>query len=227
MMFYPVNLNISDRLCLVIGGGMVAYRKTQSLLQCGARVRVVSPVVVDGLRELALRGEIELFEREYASGDLMGAFLAFAATGNPMVQSWIQEEATERKVLLNSATSPTVSTFHVPAHFRRGKILVTVSTGGSSPALARRLRERFENEIGPGYAAVSDLLSILRDAVLAGDADAPGHAVLFNRLLDSGLIELVKDKQWFELQMLLLQELPEHCDGVELMRVFLDHHDRG
>lgn len=226
MALYPVNLKIDNRLCLVIGGGTVAYRKTRSLLDGGAKVRVISPEVHSGIRLLAERGEIELLERGYAMGDLRGAFMVFAATGDPMIQDRILEESKERSVLLNSADDPVASTFHVPAHFRRGKMMITISTGGGSPALAKRLREKLEREFGCEYEGVVDLLAMVRECVVSGERDADVHRELFNRLLDLGVVETILARRWFDLQMLLLEELPEACDGVALLKKFLEKHDR-
>jgi len=226
MTFYPVNLRIKDRLCLVIGGGAVALRKTRSLLEAGARVRVVSPELAGGLRTLVAEWRVEWVERGYVTGDLRGAFLAFAATGEPTVQDKIMVEAEERAVLVNSADDPFASNFHVPAHFRRGKMLLTVSTGGGSPALARRLRKQLEEEFGREYGAVVDLLAMIREAVVPEERDAEGHRRLFNRLLDLGIVDLILKRDWFQLQMLLLHELPETCDGVALLKTFLEKHDR-
>ena len=87
MLLYPVNLNITDKLCLVVGGGAVALRKTKSLLAGGAKIRVISPEVHSELNTLAQNKEIEWFERGFVEGDLKGAFLVFAATNNHDVQA--------------------------------------------------------------------------------------------------------------------------------------------
>ena len=158
MSLYPVNLQLSDRLCLVIGGGPVALRKTLSLLAGGARVRLVSPELIPELARIARSGAVEWLAREYVEGDLFGAFLAFAATDNRQAQKKIAAEADRYGVLLNSADDPQGSHFHVPAHFRRGRMLVTVATGGGSPALAKLIRRRLEREIVGEYAQVVELL---------------------------------------------------------------------
>ena len=222
MSLYPVNLNIVDRLCLVVGGGMVALRKTKSLLVCGARIRVISPEVHAELSALARNGEIEWFARSFAEGDVQGAFLVFAATDNPEVQLLITREAAKYSVLLNSIDDPRQSHFHVPAHFRRGKMLITVSTGGSSPALAKKIRLQLEKEFVPEYAVVVELLSLVREKIIGLDAHPDVNSKLFRRLLQQGIVELVLSADWFELQMLLLRELPEEADPVELMQKIVE-----
>jgi precorrin-2 dehydrogenase/sirohydrochlorin ferrochelatase len=226
MLLYPVNLNINEKLCLVIGGGAVALRKIRSLLDGGASVRVISPVLEPELKVLARRREIDWIERGFVEGDLKGAFLVFAATDNRAVQDQIMEESAKYSVLINSADDPPNSQFHVPAHFRRGQMLVTVSTGGGSPALAKNIRLQLEKEIAPEYEAVVELLSQIRNRVVSQDNNFLSHAELFRRLLQQGIVEQVLGAQWFDLQMMLLQELPESVDAVALMKQFLQKYDK-
>ena len=226
MSYYPINIRIADRLCLVIGGGPVALRKVKGLLQAGARVRVISPEVEPELQKLEESGKIEWMRRGYVEGDLRGGYLAFAVTDDRAVQALIMKEAEKSAVLLNSADDPKGSDFHVPAHFRRGKMLITISTGGGSPALAKQIREQLEEEIVPEYGAVVDLLSLVREQVVSRIDDPAAHAELFRRLLHLRIVDLLLEAQWFELQMLLLRELPEDIDSVTLMRQFLEKHDK-
>lgn len=226
MALYPINLNIANRLCVVVGGGSVACRKVKSLLDCGGVVRVVSPYVESELEKIILGKQVEWFEREYVKGDLQEVFLVFAATSDPAVQLQIKEEAQKYRVILNSADDPVGSDFHVPAHFRRGKMLVTVSTGGGSPAMSRQIRERLELEFGPEYEAVVDFLAMVREAVVSSDTNSSSRKELFNNLLKIDIVGLIRDGNWFDLQMLLLQELPENIDAVVLIKRFLDAHDK-
>jgi precorrin-2 dehydrogenase / sirohydrochlorin ferrochelatase len=224
MSFYPVNLQITNRLCVVVGGGGVALRKTRGLLEAEARIRLISPTVLPELRMLSEQGQISWLERGYVEGDLHGAFLVFAATNDRTIQTRIKIEAGKTGVILNSADDPTGSDFHIPAHFRRGKMLITVSTGGGSPALAKKIREQLEEEIGPEYEAAVDLLTLLRERLLGGGDSADDHKELFHYLLRLGIIDLLRKGDWFELQMLLLRELPEDIDAVALVRQFLEVH---
>lgn len=222
MSLYPVNLNIENRLCLVVGGGPVALRKTRGLLQAGARVRVISPKLVPELGQLSRAKKIEWFNRGYAEGDLDSVDLVFAVTDDRNIQHQIAEEAALKNVLLNSADDPVKSRFHVPAHFRRGPLLLTVSTSGGSPALAKKMREKLEAEIGPEYEAVAGLLSAIRSGVIreSGDPDMSGH--VFRTLLEKDLIRLVTEQNWFDVQMLLLEVLPTELDSAAIMKNFLE-----
>jgi precorrin-2 dehydrogenase / sirohydrochlorin ferrochelatase len=225
MPFYPVNLRINNRLCVVVGGGGVAVRKVRSLLEAEARIRVISPTVETELRILSDGGKIDWLPRDYVEGDLRGAFLVFAATNNREVQFQIKNEAAKSGCILNSADDPGGSDFHVPAHFRRGKMLIAISTGGGSPALAKKIREQLEQSIGPEYEAVVELLALVREKLLGGQDEGAVHTELFRRLLQMGVVDLLLAANWFELQMLLLRELPEEIDAVALVRQFLEKHD--
>ena len=110
--------------------------------------------------------------------------------------------------------------------FRRGDVLVTVATGGGSPALSRMLRKQLEDFIGPGYEAVVELLGMIRDKIVARDDNFDSHGRLFRRLLEQNLVELTLQAQWFDLQKMLLQELPKDVDAIHLMKKFLENYDR-
>lgn len=221
MSLYPVNLNIQNSLCLVVGGGNVALRKCRGLIEAGAAVRVISPEVLPELQLLIDDGKLEWFDRHFVEGDLEGVLLVFAATNNRDVQELIAHEAKKHEVLLNSADAPLVSDFHVPAHFRRGSMIVTVSTGGGSPALAKKIRLQLEQEIGPEYEAVVDLMSLVREGVINECYDHQHSGDIFRRLIEGDLLQSVLEKNWFDVQMLLLQELPETMDSAGLMKTFL------
>lgn len=225
MSLYPINLKIENSLCLVVGGGAVAFRKIRGLLQADAKVRVISPELIPDLRLLADSGAVEWFERPFVEGDLEGVSLVFAATNNRNVQILVKEEARKNKVLLNSADAPLESDFHVPAHFRRGPMIVTISTGGGSPALAKKLRKQLEDEIVSEYQGVVELLGMIREGVISLSGDQAVSGSIFRSLLEGNLVEYVLEENWFDLQMLLLQKLPEELDSVVLMKKFLERQD--
>lgn len=227
MTLYPLNLQINGRLAVVVGGGVVALRKVKGLLAAQARIRLICPQLEGELLEIAEAERLDWLPRPYAEGDLQGAFLVFAATNDRQVQARIAREALRQGVLLNSADDPAGSDFHVPAHFRRGHLLVTISTGGGSPALAKIIREKLEREIGPSYGAVVDLLARIRQQLVASgrEEESSANGEIFRRLLQQNLVDLVASGNWFELQMLLLRELPESIDAVALVRTFLEEYD--
>ena len=143
--YYPVFLNLKGRLCVVIGGGEVAERKVKGLLECEARVRIISPEVTPWLRDVAGQGEVDWLPREYREGDLKGAFLAIASTDRQPVNEAVAAEAAREKVVLNVVDNTPLCTFIAPSVVTRGDVTVAISTGGASPALARKLRESLES----------------------------------------------------------------------------------
>lgn len=181
---------------MVVGGGAVAERRAGSLLRGGAAVRVISPRVTAGLAELGRGGGVTLVEREYRQGDLAGAVLAFAATGDPAANRRVGAEAAERGILFNAADDPAACTFIVPAVVERGPLVIAVSTGGRSPALARRLRERLEGEFGPEYGVWLDILGDVRARVRERIGDRrERERFLFTLIDDPAFLALLREGQ--------------------------------
>jgi len=172
----------------------VAARKARSLLDCGARVRLVSPELCPELRTLADQGRLEALRRVYVTGDLAGAWLVFAATSDPEAQRSIAAEAAERSIPCNLADGPGQSSFHVPAVLRRGELTVAVATNGRSPALAALLKQELAERYGVEYAVLVALLGELRDQVLArkGLGEAVPDESLVRRLLHPELIDWIR-----------------------------------
>lgn len=225
MILYPVNLRISERKCLVVGGGNVALRKILSLIGCSAKVTVISPEVVDAIGELAESGDITLHLRGYRPGDLAGVFLVFAATDNQDVQAAIGREAAERNILLNSADDPNRCDFQVPAKVRRGELLVTVSTGGASPALSKLIREQLEEQFNDDYGRVIALFAKIREIVVPG----PGYSVvnkkLFQELLDSDIVQFTRKGEWHRVSEILERLLPDGVDTEKIVESFTMQHN--
>ena len=160
--YYPVFMNVKGKKCVVIGGGQVALRKVRILLEHGADVEVISPDLYPELAELAERGEIRALTREYQAGDLENAFVAIAAINNNEINQRVAVEARRRAVLVNVVDDAEKSDFIVPSYLRRGDVAIAVSTGGKSPALARKIRSRLEKELGNEYALLASLISEVR-----------------------------------------------------------------
>ncbi len=192
---YPLNLiNLATRKAVVIGGGEVALRKVEGLLAASAQVTVISPALTDGLAVLSAGGKIAFIPRAYREGDLAGAWLAIAATDDPAVNQAVFAEAERRGCLVNVVDDPAHSNFIVPAVVRRGAVTVAVSTGGASPALARRLRDQLAEIVGPEYGDLAALLAELRPALLARFPAGRPRLAAALRLVDSDLLKVVKEQ---------------------------------
>ncbi|MDI6852227.1 MAG: bifunctional precorrin-2 dehydrogenase/sirohydrochlorin ferrochelatase [Deltaproteobacteria bacterium] len=204
MKVYPVFALIEDRACLVVGGGAVGERKVRDLLEAGARVSVVSRELTPYLAELADQGAIRYLGKDFTPEHLEGMVLAVGATDDPEVNVRVSAAARERGIWVNIADAPDLCTFIVPAQIKRGPLTVAISTGGASPALARRLREELEELFGPEYGPYVDLLRMVREKILASRRGHPDNHALFQRLAAGPLKQAVaeRDKEWV-LQVLM------------------------
>ncbi|CAG37810.1 precorrin-2 dehydrogenase/sirohydrochlorin ferrochelatase family protein [Desulfotalea psychrophila] len=217
---YPVNLNVAGRLCLVVGGGRVALRKIRNLVEHGARVRVVAPEVVPEVQALAGGGQIELLLRGFQQGDASGAFLVFAATDQVEVQAVAAADARKYGALLNSADSPELCDFQLPAYFCRGGFQLAISTDGGSPAFSRFIRQKLEDEFGDEYEYSLCLLAIIRKKALAAGLDVGHNQKMFRKLLDDDLVDCIKSESWANLSKILYCHLPKQIDAEEIMEDF-------
>jgi precorrin-2 dehydrogenase/sirohydrochlorin ferrochelatase len=161
---YPVALTQHALLrCVVIGGGAVAERKVSGLLEGGAAPTVISPTLTERLDGWRAAGRLTHHARRYADGDLAGATLVFAATGERAVNSAVAGEAARRGLLCNIADDPEGSGFHTVASVRRGDLLLTAGSAGASPALIAHIRRQLEQEYGDEYARLLSILERLRN----------------------------------------------------------------
>ena len=184
---YPVNLLVAGRPCLVVGGGRVGARKAQGLRDCDAGVHVVATNVGPEVRSL---DGVTWEERPYARGEVVDYRLVVAATGDPAVDAAVFADGEEAGVWVNSADDPAHCSFTLPAVVRRGPVVLTVSTGGHSPALAVWLKERLAAQVGPEYEVLAGLLSEERDAVRAGGGST--EDINWRSVLDSDMLDLIR-----------------------------------
>ncbi len=165
MEMFPLFLKLEGRPCLLVGAGRVGEGKLKSLLRAGARVKVVAPKATAGVQRLAKSAEIVWRKRKFTARDLDGMFLVVAATSSHPANAVILEEARRRGVLCNAVDDPRNCDFYYPAVLRRGSLQIAISTGGSSPELASRLRKELESCFGS------------RVRVLAGPPRPPARRV--------------------------------------------------
>lgn len=170
---FPISLNLSGRLVVVVGGGAVGARKLAALLESGARVRLVDP------RPLILPPGVQHIAEAYRAEHLDGAGLAFACA-TPTVNAQVVADCRERGVWVCSASSPKEGDFALPAVVRRGDLTLGVSTGGASPALARRVRERLEVEFDEAFAEWVRVLAEVRAEVLTRISDEARRRALLD-----------------------------------------------
>ncbi|WP_176232902.1 precorrin-2 dehydrogenase/sirohydrochlorin ferrochelatase family protein [Candidatus Hakubella thermalkaliphila] len=165
--YYPINLNITHKSCLVIGGGKVAQRKVEGLVEGQASVTVISPSITRVLDALGAQGLIRIIRREYRQGDLEGAFLVISATDDEEINQAVFAEASEKGILVNVVDQPELCNFIVPSVVRRGDLVISTSTSGKCPALAKRVRKQIEKQYGLEYQEYLLLLSQAREKIKA------------------------------------------------------------
>ncbi|MHB8793405.1 MAG: precorrin-2 dehydrogenase/sirohydrochlorin ferrochelatase family protein [Thermoleophilia bacterium] len=190
MVLYPANLKIDGRPCVIIGGGRVASRKAASLLECGGKLKVVSPELDPDFGEL---GAFEHVARPYEAGDLEGAFLVIAATDDEAVNRAVEEEARALQLLLNVVDKPEQCNFYVPSSVKRGELMLTVSTGGQLPALSKRLRQQLEKEFPGEWEQALELLGEARGQVISRISDEEKKKECLTELAVLDLVPLLRD----------------------------------
>ncbi len=188
--YFPIAIALEGRACLVVGGGSVAARRVTALLDGGASVTVVAPEVCAEL--LSLSGEIVVEARPYASSDSDGRSVVIAATDQPAVNSRVIADARERGIWACDAGSAEFGDFVIPSTIRRGDLLISVTTGGSSPALSSRIRDEIAERYPARYADYVQLLGEARELVLTQAADPKERQNTLRSLADDGiLLELI------------------------------------
>jgi siroheme synthase-like protein len=208
MPYYPLFLDITDKRCVVVGGGAVALRKVNMLLDHGAKVQVISPEICADLEGLADQGIIMTQGREYQTGDLEGAFVAIAATNNNHTNEQVANEAVAQGVLINVVDVPQLSNFIVPSYIRRGDLTVAISTNGKSPALSRKIRTELEKTFGEEYAQLTSVVEEVRFELKQNGVSVTAEG--WQKALDlESLLELLRSGQRSEVKKELLKILGE------------------
>ena len=193
MKYYPVFLDIADKKCVVVGGGEVAARKVKRLIDCGAKVSVVSPELNSELVALKDAGRIIHITGEYLSEFICGAALVVGATDDEKTNLVISHDAREKGIPVNIVDDPQKCDFILPSIVERGDLVIAIGTGGNSPALARHLREELEARYGEEYAIFLRILGSLRSQMTK---NAGVGKSWFDTLISSGILELIKQKDW-------------------------------
>lgn len=205
MGYYPIFVELQDRRCVVIGGGQEAQRKVEGLLAAGGKVNVISPTLTDDLQRMVSEGKIRWEQRDYREGDVEGYEVVMVATDDGAVNGAVSAEGRRRRVWVNAADDTKNCDFILPAVIRRGKIVVAASTSGTSPALARRLREELEAYLTEDMPALADLLAEVREELRARKI-AP-NAELWQEAIDEDLRVLLAQRKHRQAKARLLKGL--------------------
>ena len=193
MSYYPIFVDLTDQSVLVVGGGEVAERKIKSLLTHKCRIYIASPNLTSYLKALVDRGEVRLIDPDSLDDLLDTVFMVIAATDDSALNSRIASRAKKRGILINSVDQPRDCTFIMPSIVKAGDLQIAISTGGKSPALAKKIRGELESTFGPEYASFTELLGLLRRELISKGKPSHDNKIVFQRLVNSPLLELIKE----------------------------------
>jgi siroheme synthase-like protein len=179
---FPLFLKLEGKRCLVVGAGLIGLEKVESLLRCGASIRVVAPQAVPRLEQLSARGEIEWRPRRYEPEDATGCDLIIAATNDRQVNQAVFAEASRRSILCNTADDPPLCDFFFASIVQRGDLQIAISTAGKSPALAQRLRREIDAQLPADLGTWLDDLGELRREIMQAMPAGPARKALLHEL---------------------------------------------
>jgi siroheme synthase-like protein len=204
--YYPILLNIQGKRCLVVGGGEVALRKVQTLLEHSVTIEIVSPAFCPELNQLVKEGAVRSIQRDYKTEDLNNALLVIAATDDTKVNAKVAADARKKGILVNVVDKPDISDFIVPSYFRRGDVIVAVSTSGKSPALSRKIRIELERSLKAEYARLAVIANEVRDELKQLDITVKSDD--WQKVLNlNSLTELIKKGKSKEAREIMLTKL--------------------
>jgi precorrin-2 dehydrogenase/sirohydrochlorin ferrochelatase len=186
--YYPVYIQLRAQPCVVIGGGKIAEGKVDGLLAAQAKVIVIAPELTSRLRHLAEQQQITYIARKYQPGDLIGAFMVICATDQTEINHQVWQEATANHQLVNVVDDTPRCNFIAPSILRKGDLTIAISTSGKAPALAVRLKERLQREIGPEYERFLELAGELREPLAQHVPDFETRKALWYELVDSEIL---------------------------------------
>ena len=189
--YYPVYIEMREQPCVVIGGGKIAESKVEGLLAAKANVTVISPDLTANLRELVEEKKITYIARAYQPGDLTGAFMVICATDQTQINHQVWQEASANRQLVNVVDDTPRCNFIAPSILRKGDLSIAISTSGKAPALAVRLKEHLQRELGPEYERFLELAGELREPLARQVPDFETRKAIWYELVDSEILDVL------------------------------------
>lgn len=211
--YYPIFVDLRGRTVVVVGGGMVAWRKVEPLVDSGACVKVIAPEILD---EIARYERVETVRRSYAPGDLEGACLVIAATDDEDTNTAVSRDAAARAILCNVVDKPELCSFIVPSVLEKGPIKIAISTGGISPSLSKKMRFDLDRLIGDEYSTLALIMGRIRPLVLSREGGYESRKRIFEVLINSELIDAIRNRDRSLAESILTEALGEYIDLEEV-----------
>jgi precorrin-2 dehydrogenase/sirohydrochlorin ferrochelatase len=218
--YYPIFVDLEGKKVVVVGGGVVAQRKIERLLEFEAQVHVISQELNATLAGYLREGRIKFIGREFTDSERDGAFMVIAATDDSPLNHRVSKSAMEKGLLVNVVDEPYDCNFIVPSVLRRGDLLIAVSTSGKSPALAKRLRKELEKRFGREYESLLTLMGRLRKKILSRGLSQGENRRIFTCLAEDPLIlEVISRKDWKELAGILNEVLGTKLSSKDVIKL--------
>jgi precorrin-2 dehydrogenase/sirohydrochlorin ferrochelatase len=202
----------------VVGGGNVAQRKIETLLEYGAVVGVIARQLTPRLSRYVKEECVKLLGREFKDSHLNGAYMVMAATDDHTLNRQISLSARKKGLLINAVDQPSECNFIVPSILRRGDLLIAISTSGKSPALAKRIREDLEKQYGDDYKTLLILMGRLRKEILSRGLSQDENSRMFHGIVDSHILEAIGRKDWMEVASILNKILQTQLSSDDIIR---------
>ncbi len=212
MSYYPIYLELDGKTVLVVGGGNVAQRKVETLLQYGAVVNIVSKELSSKLKGLVANGEIRQIGENFYDKHLDDAFLAFAATDDTQLNHSISESARKRGLMINAVDQPVDCDFIVPSIIKKGDLSIAVSTSGKSPALAKSIRRQLDSKFGKEYETFLILMGHLRKEILSLKLSQEENSRIFHEIVASDILKALAEDNFGKVESILRSIVPERVD---------------
>lgn len=192
--YYPIYLDLKGKRCIIVGGGRVAERKCLTLLKNYADVTVISPNITKRLEDYKKKGKIRHVPRTYKKGDIRSAFLVIAATDSKEINKKVYHEAMAKNILLNVVDNPELCNFIVPSVFERGDLKIAISTGGTSPALAKRISKELDALYNREFSKYLNFLKRIRGRIKDKVKKREERVGIFNYLSSPEILGILREK---------------------------------
>jgi precorrin-2 dehydrogenase/sirohydrochlorin ferrochelatase len=203
--YFPILISLSDRRCLVVGGGVIARHKVQSLEKFSPQITILAPNIDQQLEEIAEKNQYNIIRKEYENKDLEGFDIVIAATGKKKLSQQIWQDCKAKKILINTVDDPPHCDFILPATIKRGDLTVSVGTQGKSPFLTKEIRRWMNRMFTPEWSDVVDLATDFRKQVFIrfSAKERDKREECFSRFLEVDWASLLREKKPEELQELV------------------------
>ena len=209
MAYYPIFLELQGMEILVVGGGSVAQRKIETLIEYGGKITIISRELTPKLKEMVDHKDIFWKGTEFREKDLEGISLVIAATDDKELNHLISKSARKLGLLVNAVDQPSDCSFIVPSIVKRGDLIIAISTSGKSPAYARKVRMKLEKDFGHEYEKFLMIMGRIRQEILALGFTQDENRSFFQRVADSDIIDAIKNEDWERVEYRLKELIPK------------------